>query len=132
MQPRSDDRFILYLTTWLEAMEEDDEQADVGLGVQMTAGVPSRTEPHESQAGHNERKVSRITRRAVLEHPLLAPWLEQLYFKARELNATLPDSLKKFIDEAASGERSSALIVKGRVKWQKTLTLGLKKSRAEK
>ena len=64
MQPRSDDRFILCLTTWLEAMEEDDEQADVGLGVQMTAGVPSRTEPHESQAGHNDCTTlgSRISR----------------------------------------------------------------------
>ena len=110
-------------------MEEDD-QAE--RGVHMPAGAPSRAEPRESPADHKERKVSRTTRRAVLEHPLLAPRLEQLYSKARELNATLPNSLKKFIDEAASGERSSALIVKGRVKWQNALMLGLKKSRAER
>ena len=89
---------------------------------------PSLARPQ--QATRSGRSLEK--RRAVLEHPLLAPRLEQLYSKARELNATLPNSLKKFIDEAASGERSSALIVKGRVKWRKALMLGSKKSRTEK
>ena len=71
MQPRSDDRFILYLAAWLEAMEEEDDQAEVGRGVLMPAGVPSRAEPRESPAGQKERKLSRITPRAVLDHPLL-------------------------------------------------------------
>ena len=84
MQPRSDDRFILYLAAWLEAMEEEDDQAEVGRGVLMPAGVPSRAEPRESPAGQKERKLSRITPRAVLDHPLLAPRLERLYSKARE------------------------------------------------
>ena len=114
MQPRSDDRFILYLAVCLEAMEDD--QTEVGRGVHMPAGVSSRAECHESPAGQEERKVSRITRRAILEHPLLAPRFEQLYFKTQELNTTVPNSLKKFNDESESGERSSALIVKGRVK----------------
>ena len=126
MQPRSDDRFILYLAAWLEAIEEeDDDRTDTGQDIHLPVGVPRR-------ASHKERKLSRITRRAVLEHPLLAPRLEQLYSKARELNTSLPNSLKKFIDEAASGERSSGLVVKGRVKWQKALMLGLKESRAER
>ena len=124
MQPRSDDRFILYLVAWLEAMEEeDDDHTDAEQDAHLPVGVPRRTK---------ERKLSRITRRAVLEHPLLAPRLEQLYSKARELNTSLPNSLKKFIDEAASGERSSTLVVKGRVKWQKAIMLGLKESRAER
>ena len=60
MQPRSDDRFILYLAAWLEAMEEeDDDQAEQGRGVHMPAGVPSPAAPHESSAGQKERKVSR-------------------------------------------------------------------------
>ena len=50
-------------------MEEDD-QAE--RGVHMPAGVSSQAERHESPAGQKERKVSRKTRRAVLEHPLLA------------------------------------------------------------
>ena len=101
MQPRSDDRFILYLVAWLEAMEEeDDDHTDAGQDIHLPVGVPRRTK---------EQKLSRITRRAVLEHPLLAPRLEQLYSKARELNTSLPNSLKKFIDEAANGERLSLI-----------------------
>ena len=93
MQPRSDDRFILYLAAWLEAIEEEEgDDADEEGGVHIPVGVPSRAERHESPARQKERKVCRITRRPVFEHPLLAPRFEQLYSKARELNATLPNS----------------------------------------
>ena len=39
-------------------------------------------------------------------------------------------TLEEFIDQSMSGEREPALIVKGRVKWQKALTSGIKKARA--
>ena len=110
MQLRSDDRFILYLAAWREAIEEEDDD-DADVGVHIPVRVPSRAERHESPAGQKERKVCRITRRAVLEHPLLAPRLEQLYSKARELNTSLPNSLKSSStkQQVVSEARASSL-----------------------
>ena len=51
-----------------------------------------------SVAGLEARKLETISRRTVLEHPLLAPRLDELYHKAREVNATLPKEFKNFID----------------------------------
>ena len=39
--------------------------------------------------------------------------------------------MEEFIDQSMSGEREPGLIVKGRVKWQRALTSGIKKARAE-
>ena len=109
MQPRTDDRYLLHLAAWLESMEDED-----------SAAAPVEMAP-----------IAKITRRAVLEHPRLAPRLEHLYARARERNATLPDSLEKFIEEAINGERGAAPTSAKRVKWQAALTHGLHKARAD-
>ena len=77
------------------------------------------------------RKLETISRRTVLEHPLLAPRLDELYHKAREVNATLPKEFKNFIDETLDGNGEVSFVSKGRVKWQAALFQGLLKSRAE-
>ena len=109
MQPRIDDRYLLHLAAWLESMEDED-----------SAAAPVEMAP-----------IAKITRRAVLEHPRLAPRLEHLYAQARERNATLPDSLEKFIEEAINGERGAAPTSAKRVKWQAALTHGLHQARAD-
>ena len=111
MQPRSDDRYLLHLAAWLESIEDDEAPA---------VGAPERT-----------FVLSKITRGAVLEHPLLAPRLAHLYARAREQNVTLPDTLEKFIDEGTSGERGANSFSNGRVKWQAALFAGLHKARAD-
>ena len=89
-------------------------------------------EDDDSAAAPDEMaSIAKITRRAVLEHPRLAPRLEYLYARAREQNATLPDSLERFIEEATNGERGASSTSTGRVKWQAALTHGLHKARAD-
>ena len=56
MQPRSDDRFILYLAAWLEAMEEDDDHAEAGRDVHMPAGVPASRGPSRPQGAEGLSK----------------------------------------------------------------------------
>ena len=109
MQPRSSDRYLLYLAAWLESMDDDED-------------APSAC---------NNKSIERITRKSVLEHPLLAPRLDEIYEKARTQNPTLPSTLEKFVNGTLDGERDSALIVNGRVKWQKALFDGLHDTRAK-
>ena len=116
MQPRSGDRYLLHLAAWLESMEDDE--------------APGGS-PHAMDGSTRTFTLCKITRDAVLAHPLLAPRLEHLYARAREQNATLPDTLEKFIDESMDGNRGAASISKGRVKWQAALTAGLYKARAD-
>ena len=110
MQPRSGDRYLLYLAAWLELMDDDEGEASTSEGQQHL--------------------IERKTRKSILEHPLLAPRLDELYAKVRLQNPTLPSTLEKFVNNTLDGERGSAFIVNGRVKWQKALTSGIKKSRA--
>ena len=55
MEPRSEDRYLLHLAAWLDSMEEAPAEGD--------------------ECNHG---LSKITRRTVLEHPLLGPRLERL------------------------------------------------------
>ena len=66
-----------------------------------------------------------------MEHPLLAPRLDEIYEKARSQNPTLPSTLEKFVNGTLDGERGSAFIANGRVKWQKALFDGLQDARAK-
>ena len=111
MQPRSGDRYLLYLAAWLESMDDDDED----------------TSTSDGQLLH----IERITRKSVLEHPLLAPRLDEIYEKARSQNPTLPSTLEKFVNGTLDGDRGSASIVNGRVKWQKAFFDGLQDARAK-
>ena len=111
MQPRSGDRYLLYLAAWLESM--DDDEGD--------------TSTSDGQLLH----IERITRKSVLEHPLLATRLDEIYEKARSQNPTLPSTLEKFVNGTLDGDRGSALIVNGRVKWQKAFFDGLQDARAK-
>ena len=84
--------------------------------------------------GHDEissSEVERLTRSLILEHPLLAPRLTEIYDKARHQNTTLPESLEKFVNGNLDGERGSKFFVKGRVKWQNALMDGLHEARAK-
>ena len=156
MQPRTDDRFLLHLAAWLDSIEHFDE--DIGCDSSGPRRLPifeKMSDPHAAQgggvflerktdlssghgaaraagsvAGLEARKLETITRRTVLEHPLLAPRLDELYHKAREVNATLPKELKHFIDETLNGSGEVSFVSKGRVKWQAALFHGLMKSRA--
>ena len=51
--------------------------------------------------------------------------------QSRTQNPTLPSTLEKFVNGTLDGERDSALIVNGRVKWQKALFDGLHDTRAK-
>ena len=75
--------------------------------------------------------IEQITRKSVLEHPLLAPRLDEIYEKACLQNPTLPSTLEKFVNGTLDGERGSALFVNGRVKWQKALFDWLHDTRAK-
>ena len=69
MQPRSEDRYLFYLAAWLEAMDEDGDEV--------------RVEPTSDQVRVVPFHIERITRKSILEHPLLAPRLGEVYEKAR-------------------------------------------------
>ena len=69
MQPRSSDRYLLHLAAWLESID-DDEYA---------------TSACDNPLLH----IERITRNSVLERPLLAPRLDDIYEMARSQNPTL-------------------------------------------
>ena len=81
--------------------------------------------------GTDKRTLETITRRTVLKHPLLAPRLDELYQKAREVNATLPKELNDFVDQTLDGYGEVSFISRGQVKWQAALFHGPLKSRAE-
>ena len=105
------DRETVALSTLLESMEDDEGEASTSEGQLL------RTEG--------------ITRKSVLEHPLLAPRLDEIYAKVRLQNPTLPSTLEKFVNSTLDGERGSAFIVNGKVKWQKALFDGLQDARAK-
>ena len=94
------DRETVALSTLLESMEDDEGEASTSEGQLL------RTEG--------------ITRKSVLEHPLLAPRLDEIYAKVRLQNPTLPSTLEKFVNSTLDGERGSASIIDGKVKWQKS------------
>ena len=75
-------------------------------------------------------KIELLTRSSILEHPLLAPRLTDIYDKARRLNTTLPESFETFVKGTLDGDRGSDFFVKGRVKWQNALMGGLHEARA--
>ena len=75
--------------------------------------------------------LSTITRQTLLEHPLLAPRLEDLFLKAREQNSKLPKTLKEFVDQTIEGRGEVSFISKGRIKWQAALAHGLTQLRAD-
>ena len=68
--------------------------------------------------------------RTVIEHPLLAPRLEELYEKAREQNPKLPKVYKDFADQTHEGSGEKSFISKGHVKWRAALSHGLTQLRA--
>ena len=105
------DRETVALSTLLESMEDDEGEASTSEGQLL------RTEG--------------ITRKSVLEHPFLAPRLDEIYAKVRLQNPTLPSTLEKFVNSTLDGERGSAFIVNGKVKWQKALFDGLQDARAK-
>ena len=78
MQPRSSDRYLLYLAAWLESIDDDEDAT--------------------SACDNPLLHIERITRKLVLEHPLLAPLLDEIYEKARLQNPTLPSTLEKFVN----------------------------------
>ena len=69
LQPRTDDRYLLHLAAWLDSIEEDDVADDSLSGSVAVSDTPTPLE--------------NITRKTVLEHPILAPRLDALYEKAR-------------------------------------------------
>ena len=69
MQPRSSDRYLLYLVAWLESIDDDEDAT--------------------SACDNPLLHIERITRKSVLEHPLLAPRLDDIYEMARLQNPTL-------------------------------------------
>ena len=87
MQPRSDDRYLLHLAAWLESIEDDEAPA---------VGAPD---------GARTFVLGKITRSAVLDHPLLAPRLAHLYARAREQNVTLLPS-KSLSTKARAGREA--------------------------
>ena len=108
----ADDRYLLHLAAWLDSMEELDAES---IPEETTGGL----------------QLSRITRKAILEHPRLAPRMEELYSKARKVNATLPPTLEDFLRQTADGERGSFSSSKGRIRWQAALFDGLLKARSD-
>ena len=75
--------------------------------------------------------IEQITRKSVLEHPLLAPRLDETYEMACLQKPTLPGTLEKFVNGTLDGERGAAFFVNGRVKLQKALFDGLYDTRAK-
>ena len=57
--------------------------------------------------------------------------MEELYSKARKVNATLPPTLEDFLRQTADGERGSFSSSKGRIRWQAALFDGLLKARSD-
>ena len=63
MQPRSSDRHLIYLAAWLESIDDDEDAT--------------------SACDNPLLHIERIPRKSVLEHPYLAPRLDEIYEKAR-------------------------------------------------
>ena len=59
--------------------------------------------------------IEQTARKSVLEHPLLAPRLDEIYDKARLQNPTLPATLEKFVNETIDEERGTKVVVNGHV-----------------
>ena len=141
MQPRGGDRYLYHLAAWLDSIEDDDNGKDAGDNGAADAGERSQIPPRlfappgaEFPGGPREvspLKVERLTRSSILEHPLLAPRLAEIYDKARRQNTTLPESFEKFVKGTLDGERDPKFLVKGRVKWQSALMDGLHEARAK-
>ena len=109
MQPRSGDRYLLYLAAWLEAMDEDEgedrperfkisegtgsEPTADGAEVDSACAFAATGSAPSSSPERPQLQIERITRKAVLEHPIFAPRLDEIYEKARLQNPTLPATL---------------------------------------
>ena len=143
MQPRAPDRYLYHLAAWLDSVEDDDDGKgsapcqDSGTecgGAAAVGSAPASSFAEGAAAVGSAQaslKVERLTRSSILEHPLLAPRLAEIYDKARRQNTTLPESLEKFITGILGGDRGSKFFVKGRVKWQSALMDGLHEARAK-
>ena len=77
----------------------------------LTTAPQSAGGAHQSQLLH----IERITRKSLLEHPLLAPRLDEIYDKARMQNPALPATLEKFVNETIDEERGTKVVVNGHV-----------------
>ena len=140
MQPRAPDRYLYHLAAWLDSVEDDDDgkgsapcqdsgtECGFGSSASRRQGGGKGENGKRTSPGHDAispLKVERLTRSSILEHPLLAPRLTEIYDKARRQNTTLPESLEKFVNGTLDGDRGSEFFVKGRVKWQSALMDGL-------
>ena len=119
MQEKTSDRYLLHLAAWLDAMEEPglDEAPDLGTPAAPLISVsgvgPDATDDTRPTAQGRAPdlgtpaapRLERITRKTVLEHPLLAPRLAEIYDKARAQNPTLPAKFESFINGTLHGER---------------------------
>ena len=94
-------------------MDEDGPSHEAGADAQSAAPqvVVPQVVALQGMAFHMER----ITRKSVLEHPLLAPRLDEIYDKARLQNPTLPATLEKFVNETIDEERGTKVVVNGHV-----------------
>ena len=96
-------------------MDEDGPSHEAGADVQSAAPqvVAPQVVAPQGMAFHMER----ITHKSVLEQPLLAPRLDEIYNKARLQSPTLPATLEKSVNETIDGERDTNVVVNGHVKW---------------
>ena len=85
----------------------------------------------DEQVVENSSSLQGINRNTVLEHPLLAPKLDELDEKTRVANRTLLNTLENFVTDTSDCCGDKNFIIKGRVRWQAALFDGMQEARAK-